>query len=97
MMHHPIRPIEVGIVNDQHEHDTEKEIAHTMLPKIPIGLCVLRNRRDEYYITNSSKYEGGNDRVDNFSHIVFVNRKLWLNFLKEYGLPANNIKDQEGQ
>lgn len=71
MVHHPVCPIEVSVVDDEHEREGQKEINPAMVADVlvelrvgPYGIVGEENNRQ------CAKDQNGNHRIENISPMV---------------------------
>src|SRR5436190_4871696 len=81
MMHEPVCPVEISIVNDEHQRECSIKIKPPILP----DFCVMRSERLNGRVfnkkqRNKSKEQHGDDGITNFTDVMFCLRKLRLNF-----------------
>lgn len=92
MMHQPVRPVKVSVVNDEHERKSGKEIK--LSPLIHAG--IVRGEGFDSGVfdkkeRNKSKEQHGDKRTNHFTQIVICARKPRLNFFMAHPFSQQQI------
>jgi hypothetical protein len=98
MVHQSVHPIEIGIMDKQHQWEDRNEVYPSSLIYLFIQLCILRNifieNKDD---RNQSKNHNGDNGIKYFSEIIFFIGVSPLNFCSEKFVFIQYIKEQKSQ
>lgn len=96
VVHEAMGPIEVRIVNHQHDQDADYEIAGTEILPPGIQLSIRSNGSHEEPIADGGEDDRGDQRIENFTQVVSILRKPGLNFFMGPSLSFDPIEDRKG-
>jgi hypothetical protein len=94
MMHHPMSPIEIGIVDQKHQRKTEVKICPSVFLNIPIVKCVGRKKHKNYR-GHCGKNQNRKQGIGNISGVIFELREFGLHLPTGQNSRKNKIEDKE--
>lgn len=97
VVHQPMHPIEVGIVDNQHDGNAHHEIKRSKVlpPGVQVGISPHRCHKQP--ITNRSKNEGGWNGIHNLPTIILDSGESQLDFTITPFLSPDSIKNEKSQ